>query len=88
MEGYFDAVFDSLLAAGMYPRAHLGKYVSHTSLERDYPRFHKFQDIRRKMDPQRMFVNDMLGNYIWKYLGQKLNIFTELCYELMIRGKL
>ncbi len=64
MEGYFDAVFDSLLAAGMSPRAHLGKYVSHTSLERDYPRFHEFQDIRRKMDPQRMFVNDMLGNYI------------------------
>ena len=62
-EGYFNSLYQSMLNAGMAPGVHLGKYVSNSSLEQDYPRYHDFREVRDKLDPHRTFVDEMLADH-------------------------
>ena len=63
---YFSMVYDIFERLNFNPRYHFGKIVNVTSsqMRAIYPKFDDFLRVRSKLDPQGIFMNDMLGKLL------------------------
>lgn len=63
---YFSTVYDMFEQLNYNPRYHFGKIVNVTSsqMRAIYPKFDDFLRVRSKLDPQGIFMNDMLGKLL------------------------
>lgn len=63
---YFDMVYTTFEALGYKPRYHFGKIINITSTQMKviYPKLGEFLEIRSKLDPNGIFVNDMLAELL------------------------
>lgn len=63
---YFDTVYNTFEELGYKPRYHFGKIVNITSMQMNavYPKLGDFLEIRSKLDPNGIFLNDMLAELL------------------------
>ena len=58
----FDGFYRELVKQGFTPRSHLGKYfrVEPQEMYNAYPRFQDFMKIRKELDPNGVFLNQLM----------------------------
>ena len=63
---YFSMVYDMFEQLNFNPRYHYGKIVNITSsrMRAVYPKFDDFLQVRSKLDPQGVFMNEMLSELL------------------------
>lgn len=63
---YFDTVYTTFERLNYRPRYHFGKIVNITSAQMKavYPRLGDFLKIRSKLDPNGIYVNNMLAELL------------------------
>ena len=63
---YFDTVYSAFEGMGYKPRYHFGKVfnITATQMRNVYPKMNDFLRVRSEVDPQGIFVNDMLAELL------------------------
>ena len=62
MTTYFNTFYQELVRLNFKPRVHFGKFFNVKSQEMTdvFPRFHDFMRLRDKLDPNELFLNELM----------------------------